>query len=138
MNAISSLRERARLRPLLRGLLAAGLGLNGLGMLLAPQAWYRLMPGVEYTGPLNLHFVRDIGCAYLVAGLGLAWQTWRPHQGGPAALAGAGFLALHAGVHAWELMVGLCGWGQFLRDVPAVVLAALLALGLAWPGGRDA
>ncbi|MEJ6006696.1 hypothetical protein WG899_14160 [Paucibacter sp. AS339] len=77
--------------------------------------------------------MRDIGCAYLMAGLGLIWRAWRPSQGAPAALIGAGFLLLHAGVHLWELAVGLCGWGQFLRDLPGVGLAAGAALALAWP-----
>jgi hypothetical protein len=53
-----------------------GLGLalaaNGLLMLLDPAGWYALAPGVPETGPLNLHFVRDIGCAYILTGLALA------------------------------------------------------------------
>jgi hypothetical protein len=52
---------------------AIGLGLalaaNGLLMLLDPAGWYALAPGVPETGPLNLHFVRDIGCAYILTGL---------------------------------------------------------------------
>ena len=59
---------------------AIGLGLalaaNGLLMLLDPAGWYALAPGVPETGPLNLHFVRDIGCAYILAGLALA-GLWR-------------------------------------------------------------
>lgn len=59
-----------RLTPknLARGALAA----NGLAMLIAPGDWYRAVPGVPFTGPPNLHFVRDIGCAYLVAARALA------------------------------------------------------------------
>lgn len=117
----------------LRLLLLALLAANGLAMLLAPEAWYAGMPGVIYTGPLNLHFVRDIGCAYLMAAAGLLWRVLEPRRGAAAALTGAGFLLLHAGVHVWELATGRCGWGQFLRDVPGVLLAALAALWLAWP-----
>lgn len=116
---------------LARGALAALLAANGLAMLVAPGDWYRAVPGVVYTGPLNLHFVRDIGCAYLVAAGGLAWRAWSGRAG--AALAGAAFLLLHAGVHGWELAVGICGWGRFLRDLPGVVLAAAAALWLALP-----
>ncbi|MED5621057.1 hypothetical protein [Ideonella sp. BN130291] len=117
---------------LLRAALAAGLAANGLAMLLAPAAWYHAVPGVPFTGPLNTHFVRDIGCAYLVAAAGLAWRAWRA-DGAAAALAGAAFLLLHAGVHLGETLAGLCGWATFWRDVPGVVLPALLAGALAWP-----
>jgi hypothetical protein len=40
-------------------------------MLLAPQSFYGLVPGVNETGPFNPHFVRDVGAAFLVAGGGL-------------------------------------------------------------------
>ncbi|MCW7540585.1 hypothetical protein OOT46_22430 [Aquabacterium sp. A7-Y] len=118
---------------LLRVLLAAGLAANGLAMLLFPKAWYDSVPGVDSTGPLNFHFVRDIGCAYLVSAFGLAWRAWRPRQGGPAALAGALFLLLHAGVHIAETLLGICGWQALWRDVPGVIVPALLALALALP-----
>lgn len=121
-------------KNLARGALAALLAANGLAMLVAPGDWYRAVPGVPFTGPLNLHFVRDIGCAYLVAAGGLAWRAWRGSRASVgAALAGAAFLLLHAGVHGWELAVGICGWGQFLRDLPGVVLVAAAALWLALP-----
>ena len=62
-----------------RLLLALILAANGLAMLAAPQFWYHTTPGVTGTGQLNLHFVRDIGCAYLVAAGAFAWQ-WRDPQ----------------------------------------------------------
>jgi hypothetical protein len=115
----------------LRWLLAAGLAANGTAMLFSPAAWYHAVPGVAYTGPLNLHFVRDIGCAYLMAAAGLTWRALRPTTGAPAAWLGAGFLLLHAGVHVGETLAGFCGWSTLLRDVPGVVLPALAALVLA-------
>ncbi|CAN7316349.1 hypothetical protein LJR289_001631 [Pseudoduganella sp. LjRoot289] len=116
-----------------RWLLASGLLCNAAAMLLAPQAWYLSMPGVLYTGPFNIHFVRDIGCAYAMAGGGLLWRACRPATGAAAAIAGAGFLLMHALVHLGETLAGLCGWSQLLQDVPGVVLPALLAAGLALP-----
>ncbi len=47
-------------------LLGVRLGLNGLWMLAYPLRWYKAVPGVTGTGPPNLHFIRDIGCAYVV------------------------------------------------------------------------
>jgi hypothetical protein len=116
----------------LRLVLAAGLAANALAMLVQPDRWYTLMSNVALTGPLNLHFVRDIGCAYAVAALGLGWRVARP-SAWPAALLGALFLLMHAGVHAYELAVGMCGWSTFVRDVPGVIVPALLAAGLALP-----
>ena len=60
-----------------------------------------------------------------------AWRAWRPRTGWPAALAAAGFLLLHAGVHVGETLAGICGWTALLRDAPLVILPALLALALA-------
>ena len=53
--------------------------LNGMTMLLTPETWYEeLVPGVEHTGPMNTHFERDIGLAFLAFGLGLAWAAFHP------------------------------------------------------------
>ena len=117
----------------LRALLAAGLGANGAAMLVEPARWYHAVPGVAYTGPLNLHFVRDIGAAYLVAAAGLAWRARRGASAAPAAQCGALFLGLHAAVHVGETLAGLCGWRQLLADTPGVLLPALLAALLAGP-----
>ncbi|HVY56846.1 MAG TPA: hypothetical protein VHA77_03260 [Xanthobacteraceae bacterium] len=61
----------------MRAALALALGIalaaNGLLMLFDPAGWYGLVPGVPETGPFNPHFVRDIGCAYLVAGVAWTW-----------------------------------------------------------------
>jgi hypothetical protein len=81
---------------------AMGLGLalaaDGLLMLFDPTGWYALAPGVPETGPLNPHFVRDIGCAYILTGLALAGLAFN-ERAWPAALIGALFLTLHALVH---------------------------------------
>ena len=122
-----------KLLQTLRWLLAAGLAANGAAMLAVPAAWYDAVPGVLYSGPLNLHFVRDIGAAYASAAAGLAWRAARGPAGAPAAALGALFLALHAGVHLYELLAGVCGWQQFGQDLPGVLLPALGAVALAGP-----
>ena len=66
---------------------------NGVFMLVAPAAWYAIVPGVPDSGPLNAHFVRDIGAAFLVAGGSLVWFA-RDARARPAALACAAFFAL--------------------------------------------
>lgn len=117
----------------LRWLLALGLSANGLLMLAVPMAWYHAVPGVIYTGPLNLHFVRDIGAAYFSAAAGLAWRAAAGSHAAPAAMLGALFLLLHAGVHLFETLVGICGWQQWLQDLPGVTVPALLSALLALP-----
>ena len=61
------------IRRIVARIVGLGLIANGLTMLAVPPAWYDLVPGVPQTGPLNPHFVRDIGAAYLVAGATLVW-----------------------------------------------------------------
>ena len=119
-------------RPLLALLLALMLAANGIAMLANPQSWYLGVPGVAATGPLNLHFVRDIGCAFLVAAGGLLWlqldaRAW------PAAIAGSAFLALHALVHAGEMAFIHFDLRHLLRDLPGVFLPPVIALWLSWP-----
>jgi hypothetical protein len=118
-----------------RLLLALLLAANGSAMLAVPQTWYFLVPGVTETGPLNLHFVRDIGCAYLVAAGGFFWLL-RDTRAWPAALAGSVFLILHALVHVGEMLAGTIDLHHLLRDLPGVFLLPVFALWLAWPGRR--
>lgn len=120
------------LRLLLAALLAILLAANGIAMLVVPHAWYLAVPGVSATGPLNLHFVRDIGCAYLVCALGFFWLLRDP-RAWPAAVAGALFLSLHALVHVGEMVVGVFDLGHLLRDLPGVFLVPLIAFWLALP-----
>ena len=93
------------MRKILAWVLGAALAANGLFMLGDPAGWYAAIPGVTMTGPLNPHLVRDVGCAYLMAGAALAAFVVDA-RARPAALAGAAFLALHAFVHLWDLASG--------------------------------
>jgi len=111
------------------GLLAA---VNGVFMLAVPAAWYAIIPGVPNSGPLNAHFIRDIGAAFLVAGGSLVWFA-RDARARPAALACTAFFALHALVHLSDAMTGRESIYQAMRDLPTVYLGAVAALWIAWP-----
>jgi len=76
------------MRVIVAWIVGLGLIAIGLTMLAVPDAWYAFVPGVPETGPLNPHFVRDIGAAYLVAGATLVWFAI-DRAARPAALAGA-------------------------------------------------
>jgi hypothetical protein len=120
------------MRKILALILGAGLAANGLFMLGDPAAWYAAVPGVPMTGPLNPHFVRDIGCAYCVAGAALAALAFAA-RARAAALAGGAFLALHALVHLWDWASGREMLDHLIADLPAVFAPPALALWLAWP-----
>ena len=115
----------------LAGLLGLGLLVNAAVMLVAPALWYAQLPGVSASGPLNLHFVRDIGCADMAAAipfLARARATLVPRT---ALLAAAGFLCLHMGVHLYELMTILDAGHRFAGDLLTVYAPAILGAWLA-------
>lgn len=106
-------------------ILAALMAANGVYMFVDPPGWYAAVPGVPDTGPLNLHFVRDIGIAYFAAGAALAWSElgagWR------ASALAALFLGGHALLHAGETILGQ-HHDVILNELVAVHLPAVLAV----------
>ena len=89
------------------GLVSVG---NALWMLAGPMHWYTDLPAaVPDTGPFNPHFVRDIGCAFLAAGVSLVWAFFSPRFRLPLVSMGALFLAAHAILHAYDTLRGALG-----------------------------
>jgi branched-subunit amino acid ABC-type transport system permease component len=112
------------------GILAAFNLTNGLAMMFASSAWWARVPGVSDTGPFNLHFVQDVGAAFLISGLALASRAWRPIYW-PAAVAGSGFLVAHALIHL--LLIASGHDHHAATDLATVILPAGLALYSAFP-----
>jgi hypothetical protein len=110
-------------------ILAAVMAGNGVYMFVDPPGWYAAVPGVPDTGPLNLHFVRDIGIAYMTAGAALVWSAlgagWRV-----SALAAA-FIGGHALLHAGETLLGH-HHDVILNELVAVHLPAVLAVAISF------
>jgi hypothetical protein len=107
---------------------------NGLWMLAAPASWYRGLPaGVPDTGPLNLHFVRDIGAAFVTIGVALcvAAPAARRHPG--VLRATALFYGLHALVHVADLAAGRLAAAHWAMDFPGVFLPAIVLAVLSLP-----
>lgn len=107
----------------------SGLGnlANGLWMLADPAHWYATLPaGVPDFGPLNEHFVRDIGATFTMLGLGLVWATFRTHARVPVLVLVTVFNALHALVHVWDTSRGLVGPEHWSIDFPAVYLPTVV------------
>ncbi|MGH7899089.1 MAG: hypothetical protein ACREQQ_14130 [Candidatus Binatia bacterium] len=103
--------------------------LNGVWMLADPGGWYHGIPaGVPDTGPLNPHFVRDIGAVFVMMGVALHWAAIRPAYRIPLVGVVVLWSGLHALVHAWETFGGTLPAHHWAMDFPAVYLpAALLA-----------
>jgi hypothetical protein len=106
---------------------------NAAYMLWNPYGWYQAIPTVRFTGPPNPHFIRDIGLAYLACAAFLGFAVINLRMRWLAALAGSLFLALHGGLHIYEVLSGICAPGIFWKDAPVVIGPPLLvwvALGI--------
>jgi hypothetical protein len=101
---------------------------NGLVMLADPFGWYDLVGTVKATGPANAHFIRDIGLAYLLSAALLGYAAAHLALRWGAALAGAGWLLAHGGLHVWEVMAGICSASVFWQEAPGTLGPPLLAL----------
>lgn len=111
---------------------------NGLFMLAAPDYWYNSVPGVTASGPMNHHFIADIGMAFLASGVGLLMATRISPTAATFALAGATFPALHALIHVWEWVSdGIPNNPQQIAsDAVAVMLVSFVGFWLAWVWAR--
>ncbi len=110
------------------GLFALGNLGNGLWMLASPAHWYIHLPGnIPGSGPLNEHFVRDIGCIFLLMGIALAIAVFQRKARLPAMLLTTAFYGTHALVHIYDSARGLFPPGQWKDDLgPVYATAALL------------
>lgn len=103
---------------------------NGLFMLVAPEPWYLVVPGVTTTGPFNQHFIRDIGLIFLFIGAAFLVGTFVSRQRVLMWTVPTLWLWGHALFHFWEVAVGICGPSALARDFPAVTLPALIGTAL--------
>jgi AhpD family alkylhydroperoxidase len=115
----------AQLLVALAALIALG---NGLLMLIDPFGWYEMVGTVKATGPANGHFIRDIGLAYLLSAGLLGYAAINLPMRWGSALAGSTWLALHGGLHIWEVTAGLCAPGIFWSAAPGTLGPPLIAL----------
>ncbi len=104
---------------------------NGVWMLANPPHWYATLPAaVPDFGPLNEHFVRDIGCIFFLLGVALAGAAVVPGWRVAACLAAAGFYGLHALVHVVDTLRGLVGPEHWLIDLPGVYAPAVVLIAM--------
>jgi hypothetical protein len=112
---------------------------NGAVMLAVPATWYALTPGVVMSGPMNPHFIRDIGLAFLASGAGLILGARSGGKSAVLALAGATWPALHALLHIvlWFAHGFPREAPQIATEVAGVVVLSALAAGLAWTHAKE-
>jgi len=109
---------------------AASVG-NGLWMLFFAESWYFNLPaGIEDTGPLNTHFVHDIGLVYLLVGLGGLYCARRLHNCWNVHLAVMLFTAGHALIHVVEILIGLLPPSHWLIDLPLIFVPAIIIVAI--------
>ena len=77
--------------------LALYYGATAAFLIIAPQSFYEIIPGVADTGPFNSHFARDVGFAFLISAIALYLGSQRHDR--TLALIGAGFPGLHGLFH---------------------------------------
>jgi peptidoglycan/LPS O-acetylase OafA/YrhL len=99
-------------------------------MLFGSSVWWAHVSGARDTGPFNPHFVQDVGGAFLASGLALGARAWREEYW-PAAVAGVGFLAVHALIHL--AMIASGHDDHSMEDLLAVIMPAALAVYAAFP-----
>jgi hypothetical protein len=120
------------------GLFATGNLANGVWMLADPGHWYENLPaGVPDFGPLNEHFVRDIGCIFFLLGVALAWAAVMPRWRVAACALVTGFYGLHALVHVIDTARGLVGPEHWVIDLSGVYVPAVIMAVLTWRVARS-
>lgn len=110
-----------------------GLGnlLNGAWMLAAPAHWYVNLPAnVPGSGPLNEHFVRDIGCIFFLLGAALVMAIFRRTMRLPAMIAASAYAVAHALIHILDSVRGLFPPGQWRFDAGPVYFATAVLVAM--------
>ena len=112
-------------------LLAFGLAslANGAWMLADSQGWFERV--AADVVPFNVHFVRDVGAAYLTAGVALLWAAFHAEWRAPLVATAALFNALHAFGHVRETLSGELASLHWWLDLPGVYLPSLILAAMA-------
>ena len=110
-------------------LVGLGSGANALWMLMAPEIWFDHLPAaLPEFGPYNVHFVRDVGVAYLAVSIGLFWGACNDAARGPMTVLASVFFAGHALVHVFDTASGHVGDHHWLLDLPTTYLPVALLI----------
>lgn len=120
---------KSRLDPV--GLVLVIFALGNLGnaawMLATPLGWYTTLPaGVPDFGPLNEHFVRDLGAMFLVSGAALFYSALQRSWRKVVVACNLGWYAVHSLVHVYDTLRGAVGKVHFVIDLPLVYVPTII------------
>lgn len=101
--------------------------LTGIHIFVDPMGFYEMVPGLKLMGPFNMHFIRDVGLAFVASGGALAFGAYAETRS--LMLAGIAWPGLHALFHIqiWGHR-GFPFDGIFVFDLVAVIVPPFLAL----------
>jgi len=107
---------------------------NGLAMLVAPQAWAAAVVHLTTPGHLHAHFIADIGMAFAASGVGLLLGARRGGANATWAMAGATWPMLHALLHVkeWVLAGPPNMIGDLVSEGVGVILVGIVGVVAAW------
>ena len=107
---------------------------NALWMLAFPGQWAARVVHLPAPVHLELHFIADIGMAFLASGLALIWSARRGPAFAPWAIAGAAWPGLHALVHIreWVMDGPPMAMADILNEGIGVILVGVAGALLAW------
>jgi len=104
---------------------------NGLWMLFFAANWYQYLPAaIEDTGPLNMHFVHDIGLVYCISGLAGLYCARNLENCRSVHWGLTFFVVGHALIHVFEILLGLLPPSHWLIDLPLIFTPAIIIAGL--------
>ncbi|MGI4993377.1 hypothetical protein ACRXCV_12145 [Halobacteriovorax sp. GFR7] len=101
--------------------------ISGIWMLVGPTHWYENFPGrIPDFGPLNEHFVRDLGCIFLVLSIisfkSVVDSSWRKNTLFILQL----WFTAHAIVHLFDTLRGLVAMEHLYMDIPLCYMPPVL------------
>ncbi|CAF1065598.1 unnamed protein product [Didymodactylos carnosus] len=88
------------------------------------------LSGVPESGPLNVHFVRDVGCIFFISGVGLLIAAFSIEYRLPLFTINTSFYMMHMFVHIHEVISGRLRPGIFWTDLPGIYLPAAITMTL--------
>lgn len=104
---------------------------NGLWMLISASSWFNQMPvGAEDTGPLNSHFIHDVGLVYVLVGIGAFGCGYKLKKYFKVHIAITLFMGGHALIHVGEILSGALPTSHWLIDFLLVTFPAIILIGL--------
>lgn len=102
---------------------------SGMWMLISPVHWYQNFPGrIPDFGPLNEHFVRDLGCIFVLLSIisfkSVLNKEWRSFTLSVLQV----WFSFHALVHLFDTFRGLVAYEHLYMDIPLCYLPPILIL----------